>query len=149
MTRKITSTGFGLIAAYALFIGVQFFILQAQTSVNLINITTFFSFFVVFLVLFIVLYELIEMDRLVRMFFVFITIVNLNYFIIAFFLRMITIAEGGWAGEIYSLNMLFYANQFSVATLIEYNIFFKLPAILNGIGMAILLVMLYIRSKLW
>ena len=148
MTRKITSTIYGIVALYAIFIGVQFFMLQINENVNLVNVTTFFSFFVVFLVLLIILYELIEIDRLIRMFFVFITIVNLNYFIIAFFLRMITVAEGSWAGEVHQISMLFYMKEFSVATLIEYNVFFRMPMILNIIGMGILLTMILVRRKL-
>ena len=143
MTRKITSA----IALYAIYIGVQFIQLQVQRNYNLINMTTYFSFFVVFMILMIVLYELIKRDAVIRMFFVFITIINLNYFIIGFFMNMITVAQGSWAGEVHQVSMLFYMKEFSTATLIEYNIYFRIPMMLNIIGIVILIAMMVVRRK--
>jgi len=147
MTRKITSTIYGLMALFAAYVGIQFFQLQFQRNYDLINVTTYFSFFVSFMVLMILFYELIQRDRLIRMFFVFITIINLNYFIIAFFMRMIPSTVELWAGEVHLINMIFFTKEFSVATLIEYNIFFRLPMLLNISAMVILIAMILVRRK--
>ena len=149
MTRKITSIIIGIVAIYVVFVGVQFFQLQIQRNYNLVNVTTFFSFFFVFLVLLIFLYELLEIERMIRWLFVFVTILNLNYFFVAFYLRMITVAEGTWAGAVHKVNLLFFTREFSVATLIEYNIYFKVPMVFNIIAAIILVVMILIRRKLW
>ena len=147
MTRRIISILFGIIAIYALYISIQFFQLQIEKNYNLVNITTYFSFFVVFLVLLIILYELARIDKPIRMLFIFITIINLNYFIIAFFLNLISIAEGSWAGEVHQISMVFYMKEFSVATLIEYNQYFYLPMIFNIIAAVVLVTMIFIRRK--
>ncbi len=147
MTRKITSSIYGIVALYAIYVGIQFFQLQFERKYDLINVTTYFSFFIMFMVLMILLYELIQRDRLIRMFFVFITIINLNYFIIAFFMRMIPVTVDSWAGEVHQVSLLFFSREFSLATLIEYNIFFRLPMLLNIAGMAILVAMIVIRRK--
>ena len=147
MTRKTTSTIYGLMALFAAYVGIQFFQLQFQRNYDLINVTTYFSFFVSFMVLMILFYELIQRDRLIRMFFVFITIINLNYFIIAFFMRMIPSTVELWAGEVHLINMIFFTKEFSVATLIEYNIFFRLPMLLNISAMVILIAMILVRRK--
>jgi len=147
MIRKITSAFFGSIALYALYIGIQFFQLQIERNYNLVNVTTYFSFFIVFLVLIIVLYELLRIDKPIKMVFIFITIINLDYFIIAFFLNLISIAEGSWAGEVHQINMLFYMREFSLATLIEYNQYFYLPMIFNILAAVVLITMIIIRRK--
>lgn len=147
MTRKIISIALGVMALYVAYIGVQFYQLQIQQNYDLVNVTTFFSFFFVFLVLLIVLYEWIEIDRFVRWLFIFITIVNLNYFFITFFLNMITVAEGSWAGEIHNIQLLFFTKEFSVATLIEYNVFFRLPMILNAISAGLLVIGVWFGRK--
>jgi len=149
MTRKIASIVFGLLGLYSVYIGIQFFQLQINRYYDLINVTTFFSFFVVFLVLLIVFYEWIKDDLSIRLLFIFITIINFNYFIIAFFLNMISTAEGSWAGEVHQISMLFYMKEFSVATLIEYNQYFYLPMLLNIIAAVLLVVIILIRRKRW
>jgi hypothetical protein len=60
---------------------------------------------------------------------------------------MIPVTVDSWAGEVHQVSLLFFSREFSLATLIEYNIFFRLPMLLNIAGMAILVAMIVIRRK--
>jgi hypothetical protein len=148
MARKIITGVYVTLTLYILFVAIQMFTLQINNHYNLVNVTMYFSLFIVLMILLIVFYEYIVNDRFTRLVFMFIIILNLNYFILSFFFNMITVATGTWAGPTHLINLIFNQKYLSEAVLIEYNQYFKAPLIFNIVALVLIVgIFFYGRKK--
>lgn len=138
MAKKIVSIIYLLIALYGAYVLVNAVFLMNEVDVNIVNMVLFLLFFTVSFVLLTLLYDLVLQDQFVRIVLMAVAIVNLNYFIMGFFFRLVPTSTDPWAGPVNTLHMLFTKIDFSEATLIEYNLYFETPFWVNIIGMTLI-----------